>query len=125
MRRAYFSPWFSAARVLLFGVLTALIFFWRPWVDPTSLSAAQMAVAVIGVIVGIMVGFAVTRPFRAALLRISSEHYVLAGAVGFIFGALCVIEGHSAWPLVLWFGPAAALEGVASATSLERMQSAS
>jgi hypothetical protein len=125
MRRAYFSPWFSAVRVLLLGALAALIFFWRPWSDPAMLSAAQIFMAVIGVAVGIAIGFALTRQFGTALLRISPEHYALAGAVGFVFGALWVTEGHSAWPLVIWFGPAAVLEGIASATSLERMQSAS
>ena len=89
------------------------------------LGAVQLLVAVIGVAVGIKIGFALTRAFRVALLRISPEHYMLAGAVGFIFGALWVVDGHSAWPLVIWFGPAAVLEGIASATSLERMQSAS
>jgi hypothetical protein len=125
MRRAYFSPWFSAVRVLLLGALTALILFWRPWSDPAALNATQLLVAVIGVAVGIKIGFVLSRPFRVALLRISPEHYVLAGAVGFILGALWVVEGHSAWPLVIWFVPAAVLEGIASATSLERMQSAS
>lgn len=100
MRRAYFSPWFSGVRVLLLGALAALIFFWRPWTDSTGLSAAQLVVAVIGVAVGIMVRFALTRRLRLALLRISPEHYVLAGAVGFVFGALWVAEGHSAWPLI-------------------------
>jgi hypothetical protein len=125
MRRAYFSPWFSSVRVLLLGALTALIFFWRPWSDPAALSAAQLIIAVISVAVGIKIGFVLTRTFRVALLRIAPEHYMLAGAVGFIFGALWVLEGHSAWPLVIWFAPAAVLEGIASATSLERMQSAS
>jgi hypothetical protein len=125
MRRAYFNPWFSAVRVLLLGALAALIFFWRPWSDPAALSTAQLLMAVIGVAVGIKIGFALTRTFRMVLLRNSPEHYTLAGAAGFIFGALWIVEGHSAWPLVVWFGPAAVLEGIASATALERMQSAS
>jgi hypothetical protein len=125
MRRAYFSPWFSAVRVLLLGALTAVIFFWRPWSDPAALSVAQLLMAVLGVAVGVKIGFVLTRTFRLALLRIAPEHYMLTGAVGFIFGALWVVEAHSAWPLIIWFGPAAVLEGIASANSLERMQSAS
>ena len=125
MRRAYFSPWFSAVRVLLLGALVALILFWRPWSDPTTLTTVQLLMAVVGVAVGIKVGFALSRTFRTALLRISPEHYALAGAVGFVLGAFWVVEGHSAWPLIVWFGPAAMLEGIASATSLARMQSAS
>jgi hypothetical protein len=125
MRRAYFSPWFSAVRVLLLGALTALIFFWRPWSGPAALTAVHLLAAVIGVAVGIKIGFMLTRTFRGALLRISPEHYMLSGAVGLILGALWVVEGHGVWPLIIWFGPAAVLEGIASATSLERMQSAS
>jgi hypothetical protein len=125
MRRAYFSPWFSAVRVLLLGTLAVVIFFWRPWSDAAALNVTQLLVAVIGAALGITIGFALTRRFRMALLRISPEHYTLAGAVGFIFGALWAAEGHSAWPLLIWFGPAAVLEGIASATSLARMQSAS
>ncbi|MCI0350930.1 MAG: hypothetical protein L0Z53_16005 [Acidobacteriales bacterium] len=127
MRRAYFNAWFTGARVLLLGVLTAVIFFWRPWNDLAPMSAGQILVAVVAVAAGIKLGFtlATSATFRASVLRIAPEHYTLAGAVGFVLGALWVAEGNSAWPLVVWFLPAAVLDGIASATSLMRMQSAS
>lgn len=127
MRRAYFNQWFTAGRVLLTGVFAAVIFFWRPWEQMAPVSTAQILTAVIGVVAGVKLGFSVATKanMRAWLFRVAPEHYTLAGAVGFIFGALWAGEGNSVWPLVVWFLAAAILEGLSSSISLTMIENAS
>jgi hypothetical protein len=127
MRRAYFSQWFTAGRVLLTGLFAAVLFFWRPWEQMAPVSTAQILIAAIAVATGVKLGFslATRKEVRAWLFRVAPEHYTLAGAVGFIFGALWVGEGNSVWPLVVWFLPAAILEGLSSSISLTMIENAS